>query len=220
MNNLRNFLRALACALLVSAIPSGLAYAGDDDDGDRHHGDNHFKIDVLSSRPYMVSGGDALVRVTVKKNKVNLGSVRIELNGANVTGAFRADAGDDGDTPDPPAGHAAAAPPRGGQVSTPENRSLPVLREDGPAEGGDDRLFLVAPQLGGDRQVDHRTGIMPRCGRRTKRVRQLAYSDRDINPIGQQRHPGHDAAQQPLHLLGWDPDPTLAEFRCAYERAM
>src|SRR5712691_11090184 len=91
MNYLRNFLRALACTL-VSAIPSCLAYAGANDDGDRHHGDHHFKIDVLSSRPYMVSGGDALVRVTVKK-KVSLGSVRIELNGANVTGAFRADAG-------------------------------------------------------------------------------------------------------------------------------
>src|SRR3989441_7956336 len=93
MNYLRNFLRALACTLLVSALPSGLAYAGDNDDGDRHHGDQHFKIDVLSSRPYMISGGDALVRVTVKKKDVSLGSVRIELNGANITGAFRADAG-------------------------------------------------------------------------------------------------------------------------------
>ena len=92
MNNLRSFLHALACTLLVTGIPSGLAYAGDDD-GDRHPGDNAFKIDVLSSRPYMVSGGDALVRVTVKKKDVSLGAVRVELNGANVTGAFRADAG-------------------------------------------------------------------------------------------------------------------------------
>src|SRR2546427_1231483 len=93
MNYLRNFLCALVCTLLASAIPSGLAYAGHDDDGDRHYGDHTFKIDVLSSRPYMVSGGDALVRVTVKKKDVSLGSVRIELNGANITGAFRADAG-------------------------------------------------------------------------------------------------------------------------------
>src|SRR5712691_8561163 len=92
MNYLRNFLRALACTLLVSALPSGLAYAGDNDDGDRHHGDHHFKSDVLSSRPYMVSGGDALVRVTVKKKDVSLGRVRIELNGQNVTSAFRANA--------------------------------------------------------------------------------------------------------------------------------
>jgi Tannase-like family of unknown function (DUF6351) len=41
----------------------------------------------------MVSGGDALVRVTVKKKDVSLGSVRIELNGANITGALHADAG-------------------------------------------------------------------------------------------------------------------------------
>jgi hypothetical protein len=84
MNTLRNVLCALACALLAGAILSGQVYAHDDD-GDRHHGDNHFRIDVLSSRPYMVSGGDALVRVTVKKKDVSLGSVRIELNGANVT---------------------------------------------------------------------------------------------------------------------------------------
>jgi hypothetical protein len=40
----------------------------------------------------MVSGGDALVRVTVKK-KVSLNKVRIELNGNDVTGAFVADGG-------------------------------------------------------------------------------------------------------------------------------
>src|SRR3989475_4563181 len=91
MNHLRNFLRVLACSLLVSALPSGQVYA--DDNGDRHTGDTHFKTEVLSSRHYMVSGGDALVRVTAKKKDVSLGSVRIELNGANITGAFRADAG-------------------------------------------------------------------------------------------------------------------------------
>jgi Tannase-like family of unknown function (DUF6351) len=93
MNNPRNFMRALAYTLLASAIASGLAYAGNKDDGDRHRGDRDFRIEVLSSRPYMVSGGDALVRVTVKKADVSLGKVRIELNGANVTGAFVADAG-------------------------------------------------------------------------------------------------------------------------------
>jgi hypothetical protein len=90
MNKLRGFLSALAC-MLASAMPSGFTYAHDDE-GDRHHGDNDFQIEVLSSKPYMVSGGDALVRVTVKDRKVSLGSVRVELNGANVTGAFRTDA--------------------------------------------------------------------------------------------------------------------------------
>src|SRR3989442_13299492 len=99
-----NFLlRGLLCAFFSAiAVFGGLAivatanpaYAHDDDDdnGDRHHGDNHFKIEGLSSRHYMVSGGDALVRVTAKKKDVSLGSVRIELNGANITSAFRADA--------------------------------------------------------------------------------------------------------------------------------
>jgi hypothetical protein len=92
MNDLRNGLCAFACMLLASAIPSGLTYADDRHDDDRHHGDRDFRIEVLSSRPYMVSGGDALVRVTVKDRDVSLRRVRIELNGADVTGAFVADA--------------------------------------------------------------------------------------------------------------------------------
>ena len=92
MNNLRNGLRALAYTLLASAIPSGLAYAGDRHDDDSHHGDRDFRIEVLSSRPYMVSGGDALVRVTVKDKDVSLRKVRIELNGTNITGTFVANA--------------------------------------------------------------------------------------------------------------------------------
>ena len=43
----------------------------------------------------MVSGGDALIRVTVLKQNVTLNNVRVDLNGADVTGAFVAD----------PAGH-------------------------------------------------------------------------------------------------------------------
>jgi hypothetical protein len=70
------------------------AYAHDDDDdgGDRHHrGSSSFRIDVLSSKPHLVSGGDALVRVTVKKRDVRLNDVRVELNGRNVTNSFRRD---------------------------------------------------------------------------------------------------------------------------------
>lgn len=83
----RSFLCALACAALACAIP---AYGHDD--GDRHHGDNKFRIEVLSSKPYLVSGGDALVRVTVKEKDVALGAVRIAVDGHDVTGAFHADA--------------------------------------------------------------------------------------------------------------------------------
>src|SRR5690349_17431346 len=80
----RSFLCALASAALACAVT---AYA---DDG--HHGDNKFRIEVLSSKPYLVSGGDALVRVTAKEKDVSLSAVRIALNGHDVTGAFRADA--------------------------------------------------------------------------------------------------------------------------------
>jgi uncharacterized tannase-like protein DUF6351 len=85
---MKNTWKILACTLLASAVSAVYGH----DDGDRHHGDKDFKIEVLSSKPYLVSGGDALVRVTVKDKKVSLGAVRVELNGANVTGAFRADA--------------------------------------------------------------------------------------------------------------------------------
>jgi Tannase-like family of unknown function (DUF6351) len=84
MNKLRYLTHAVACSALAGAV--SLAYAGDRDD------DRDFKIEVLSSKPYMVSGGDALVRVTVKDRKISMGGVRIELNNRNVTSAFRADA--------------------------------------------------------------------------------------------------------------------------------
>jgi hypothetical protein len=78
--------------LATAMLASGFAHAGDDD-WDRHHGDDKFRIEVLSSRPYMVSGGDALVRISVKDKHASIGSVRIELNGRDVTGSFVADAG-------------------------------------------------------------------------------------------------------------------------------
>ena len=80
----------LGGALLSAAL---LAYAHDDDhDGrrDRHRGDEHFQIEVLSGRPDMVAGGDALVRVTVQKKHVRLSDVRVELNGTDITPSFTA----------------------------------------------------------------------------------------------------------------------------------
>ena len=91
MNYLRSLSRALAVAVFAS---SAFVYADDrdDDDGDRRHrGSSAFRIEVLSSKPYMISGGDALVRVTVKKRDVRLSDVRVELNGRNVTSSFVAD---------------------------------------------------------------------------------------------------------------------------------
>src|SRR5262249_14717486 len=82
------FLKAIWLAVLLA----GPAYAHDDDWG-RHNGDTDFRIEVLSSRPYMVSGGDALVRISVLDRKGSLASVRVDLTGRNVTSASRPDAG-------------------------------------------------------------------------------------------------------------------------------
>ena len=71
----------LAAAALASAQT---AHNGVDP---RHHGWTQFPIEVLSSRPDAISGGDALVRVTVKKN-VPTSAMRIKLNGADITSAF------------------------------------------------------------------------------------------------------------------------------------
>ena len=62
--------RTFACAVLCAlTVTPAYAHDDDDDDGDRRHrGSSAFRIEVLSSKPYMVSGGDALVRVTVKKS--------------------------------------------------------------------------------------------------------------------------------------------------------
>jgi hypothetical protein len=90
---LRTFTAVLLCGFAVIAA-STLANDRDDDDNDRdrHHGDRAFRIDVLSGRPDMVAGGDALVRISVRKKNVRLSEVRVELNGRNITGAFVADA--------------------------------------------------------------------------------------------------------------------------------
>lgn len=88
----------LAALLLALAAPAFAHYDRDDDDRHdhrRHFGHDDFGIEVLSSRPDTIAGGDALVRVTVHKKHVRLSDVRVELNGADVTGAF---------TPDPAAG--------------------------------------------------------------------------------------------------------------------
>jgi hypothetical protein len=91
-------LRPALAGLCLLIGGAGLAIAGDRHDDNhhggshhRHHGDHDFRIEVLSSRPDMVAGGDALVRVSVHDKHVKLSAVRVELNGANVTSAFAAD---------------------------------------------------------------------------------------------------------------------------------
>jgi len=85
------WLRSLVCAFLVIALSGAYANDDDDDRDRRHHGSSQFSIEVLSGRPDTIAGGDALIRVTVKKKNVRLSDVRIELNGADITGSFVAD---------------------------------------------------------------------------------------------------------------------------------
>jgi hypothetical protein len=80
--------------LLAAWLAAVSMAAGAHDRGvERHHdGWQDYGIDVLSGRPDMVAGGDALVRVTVRKHGVSLDAVRVSLNGDDVTSAFVKDA--------------------------------------------------------------------------------------------------------------------------------
>jgi len=54
------------------------------------HGRHGFQITILSSKPYLVSGGDALVRVDVPRD-VPMRRAQVLLNRRDVTDAFEAD---------------------------------------------------------------------------------------------------------------------------------
>jgi hypothetical protein len=63
---------------MFSTLASTVAYADDD-----------HRIHLLSSKPHLVSGGDALVAVDVSRND---SSAQIELNGQDITASFQRDA--------------------------------------------------------------------------------------------------------------------------------
>jgi hypothetical protein len=69
----------IVCALLFVSGPGG-ALADDSHEG--------FDIRTLSSRADMVSGGEVLVQIEVP-SLVRLSDVRVDLNGRDVTNAFR-----------------------------------------------------------------------------------------------------------------------------------
>lgn len=56
----------------------------------RHHFRHDFQITTLSTRPYLVSGGDVLVRIDVPRN-VPMHKARAEVNGHDITSVFHAD---------------------------------------------------------------------------------------------------------------------------------
>ena len=76
-------LAALALAGLSVLAPSLSGGAG----ALAFEGDGGLRIDVLSNRADLVSGGDALVQV-VLPDRVSAGRVRVDLNGQDVTSSF------------------------------------------------------------------------------------------------------------------------------------
>jgi len=76
-------LAALALAGLSVLAPSLSGGAG----ALAFEGDGGLRVDVLSNRADLVSGGDALVQV-VLPDRVSAGRVRVDLNGQDVTSSF------------------------------------------------------------------------------------------------------------------------------------
>ena len=88
----RTWTRVVALVALVAMVAAGCS--GDDgDSGDAEGGDSGLTIDVVSSRPEYVSGGDALVAVSVPDG-VDVADIAVEAAGEDVTAAFAADPGD------------------------------------------------------------------------------------------------------------------------------
>jgi hypothetical protein len=77
-----------AVALTTLALALGAASPGIGKNDD--HDSNAFDITTLSTQPYLVTGGDVLVRVDAPRN-VSLQSVTVTVNGTDVTSKFIAD---------------------------------------------------------------------------------------------------------------------------------
>jgi hypothetical protein len=75
--------------LLSSLVPLASAGAAEHEREGDSEGDG-VVIRVLSSRPYLVSGGSALVQIAVSRD-VSLDGLRVILNGQDVTSLFHAD---------------------------------------------------------------------------------------------------------------------------------
>jgi hypothetical protein len=75
-------------ALTTLALALGTASPGIGKNDD--HDSNAFDITTLSTQPYLVTGGDVLVRVDAPRN-VSLQRVTVTVNGTDVTSKFIAD---------------------------------------------------------------------------------------------------------------------------------
>ena len=130
----------LALSLLLAVVPAMSAAAagrgGPPTDRGRAN-DGAMAIEVLSSPPEYVSGGDARLRITVPRG-VGLGQVQVTVDGEDVTDAF---------APGPTAGHSRA-------WST-GSRSVDNLVE-ARASGGGSRGAGRPVRVGGAAQLRHR----------------------------------------------------------------
>ena len=82
MRRQRNIGSAAAAVLLAAGTPAGVVTGAAQAAGG-------IEVTVLSGRPDMVSGGDALLRIDVPAD-VAPSDVRVAVNGVDATGAFRA----------------------------------------------------------------------------------------------------------------------------------
>ena len=93
MHARRTWRRAAGAAVLVALVAAGCS--GDDDGGAAGADDESggLAIEVVSSRPEYVSGGDALVAVSLPED-VSADDVSVEAGDTDVTGAFAVDPAD------------------------------------------------------------------------------------------------------------------------------
>jgi hypothetical protein len=82
--------RRLAAAVVGVVIGTSLVGSGPVDGTPAGGAGNRFEVTVLSSEPDQVSGGDALIEVTVPRG-TRTDAVRVTVGGTDVTGAFTPD---------------------------------------------------------------------------------------------------------------------------------
>jgi hypothetical protein len=102
VHRIRGGARAGATLLVFVLVVAASACSGDDDDGGggaggasgNGNGDEALTVDVLSSRPEYVTGGDALVAVTIADDGIDPDDVSVTLGDTDVTDAFAPDPDD------------------------------------------------------------------------------------------------------------------------------
>jgi len=102
VRRIRGHFRVGAALLALVLAATVAACSGDDDagggsgDGEGgEQGSEALTVEVLSSRPEFVSGGDALVAVTVGDDGIDPGDVEVTVGDTDVTAAFAPDPDDD-----------------------------------------------------------------------------------------------------------------------------